>query len=212
VATQQAAGTQTTTKSGKGNASGVVSELSTFWTVKPGHEQELRAAIHRFIDHVRSLPPETNTRTGLRDVRFVIFDNGKRMLFATAFETDWDTYIDDVVLTIGMPYFISWLQPLEEGDRAVAWAEKNGVTKFEPGDPKLDEIMKRAGGEFKAIIQDQQVPAETYDNFLGSYTMPQVTKADRVNRAFQQVLDDPAAAAVLQQQPALKPLLEQAAY
>ena len=40
--------------------------------------------------------------------------------------------------------------------------------------------------------------------------MPQVAKAARVDQAFQQVLDDPAAAAALQQ-PALKPLLEQAA-
>ena len=147
-------------------------------------------------------------RTGLRDVRFVIFDNGTRMLFATAFETDWDTYIDDVVLVIGMPYFIDWLQHLEEGERIVAWAEKAGVTKIESGDPKLDEIMKGAGGEFKAILQDQQVPAETYDNFLGQYTMPQVAKADRVNQAFQQVLDDPAAAQALQAAPALKPLLD----
>ena len=202
---------QVTTKSGKGNVSGVVSELSTFWTVKPGHEEELRAAIQRFMEHVRSLPPETNMRTGLRDVRFVIFDNGTRMLFATGFETDWDTYIDDVVLVVGMPYFIGWLQHLVEGERLVAWAEKAGVTKFESGDPKLDEIMKRAGAEFKAILQDQQVQAETYDNFLGPYTMPQVTKADRVNQAFQQVLDDPAAAQALQAAPALKPLLDQAA-
>ena len=36
-------------------------------------------------------------KTGLRDVRFVIFDNGRRMLFATAFETDWNNYIDDAV-------------------------------------------------------------------------------------------------------------------
>ena len=71
--------------------------------------------------------------------------------------------------------------------------------------------MKRAGGEFKAILQDAQVPAETYDNFLGQYTMPQVTKADRVDQAFQQVLDDPAAAQALQAAPALKPLLDQAA-
>ena len=115
---------QITTKSGKGNVSGVVSELSTFWTVKPGHEEELRAGIQRFMERVRSLPPETNMRTGLRDVRFVIFDNGTRMLFATAFETDWDTYIDDVVLVVGMPYFMDWLQHLEEGERIVAWAEK----------------------------------------------------------------------------------------
>jgi hypothetical protein len=202
---------QTTTKSGKGNVSGVVSELSTFWTIKPGHTEELRAAIKRFIEHVRSLPPDVNMRTGLRDVRFVIFDNGTRMLFATAFETNWDTYIDDVVLVVGMPYFIDWAQHLVEGERIVAWAEKAGVTNIRSGDPKLDEIMRGAGAEFKAILQDQQVQAETYDNFLGSYTMPQVNKADRVNQAFQQVLDDPAAAQALQAAPALQPLLDQAA-
>jgi hypothetical protein len=110
-----------------------------------------------------------------------------------------------------MPYFLGWLQHLEEGDRFDAWAEKAGVTKFEPGDPALEETMKRSGAEFKALIQDQQVQAESYDNFLGQYTLPQVTKADRVNQAFQQVLDDPAGAAALQAAPALKPLLDQAA-
>lgn len=43
-----------TKKSGKGNASGVVSELSLYWTVMPGHEQALRAAIDRFVDRVGS--------------------------------------------------------------------------------------------------------------------------------------------------------------
>ena len=210
MATQEAT-TQITTKSGKGNVAGVVSELSTFWTVKPGHEQELRASLQRFLAHVRSLPPETNMKTGLRDVRFVIFDNGTRMLFATGFETPWDTYIDDVVLTVGMPYFVDWLQHLEEGDALVAWAERNGVTKFDSGDPQLDEIMKRAGGEFKAMIQQQQESAEVYENFTGAYTLPQVNKAARVDQAFQQVLDDPAAAQALQASPALKPLLDQAA-
>jgi hypothetical protein len=202
---------QVTTKSGKGNVSGVVSELSTFWAVKPGHTEELRGAMQRFVKHVRSLPPETNMRTGLRDVRFVIFDNGTRMLFATGFETDWDTYIDDVVLVIGMPYFIDWAQHLVEGERIVGWAEKAGATKLEPGDPKAEEIMKGAGAEFKQILQGQQVQAETYDNFLGQYTMPQVAKDARLEAAFQQVLDDPAGAAALQAAPALKPLLDQAA-
>ena len=73
-------------------------------------------------------------RTGLRDVRFVVFDNGTRMLFATAFETDWDTYIDDVVLVIGMPYFIDWVQHLEEGER----------TRRLGGEERGDEASKRA--------------------------------------------------------------------
>ena len=201
---------QTTTKSGKGNVSGVVSELSTFWTVKPGQEEGLRAGIQKFMNRVASLPPDVNMRTGLRDVRFVIFDNGKRMLFATAFETNWDPYIDDAVLIVGMPYFLEWTQYLEEGKRIEDWVESAGITKLDVNDPALQDVYKQSGHVFKEILQEQQVPAEAYSNSLGQYTMPQVTKAARVDEAFQKVLDDPAAAQALQQ-PALKPLLEQAA-
>jgi hypothetical protein len=41
-------------------------------------------------------------------------------------------------------------------------------------------------------------------------TVKEIRKALRVNKAFQQVLDDPEAATALQQ-PALKPLLDEAA-
>ena len=41
-------------------------------------------------------------------------------------------------------------------------------------------------------------------------TVKEIRKAERVNRAFQQVLDDPEAAEALQH-PALKPLLDEAA-
>ena len=33
-------------------------------------------------------------------MRFVFFDNDTRMLFATAYDGDWDTYIDDFVAKI----------------------------------------------------------------------------------------------------------------
>ena len=33
-------------------------------------------------------------------MRFVFFDNDTRLLFATAFDGDWDTYIDDFVTKI----------------------------------------------------------------------------------------------------------------
>jgi hypothetical protein len=212
MATQEATTMdQVTTKSGKGNVSGVVSELSTFWTVKPGQEEGLRAGIQKFMNRVASLPPEVNMRTGLRDVRFVIFDNGKRMLFATAFETNWDPYIDDAVLIVGMPYFQEWTQYLEEGKRIEDWVESAGITKLDVNDPALQDIYKQSGHVFKAILQEQQVPAEAYSNSLGAYAMPQGTKFARVEEAFQTVLDDPAGAEALQAAPALKPLLDLAA-
>ena len=55
-----------------------------------------------------------------------------------------------------------------------------------------------------------QSPATGYFNNLSAWTMPEIVKAQRLQEAFQQVLDDPAAAEALQH-PALKPLLEQAA-
>ena len=86
-----------------------------------------------------------------------------------------------------------------------------GITKYGPDDPELQKIQKQTGHIFKQILQDLQIPAVAYANSLGQYTMPQVTKAARVDQAFQQVLDDPAGAAALQASPALKPLLDQAA-
>jgi hypothetical protein len=212
MATREATNTnQVTKQSGMGASAGVVSELSLFWTVKPGKEQELRGAIDRFIDRVGSLPPEVSIPTGLRDVRLVVFDNGTRFLFGSSFETDWDNYIDDVLLVVGMPYFLDWLQHLEEGGKLMAWAAENGVTNIDPADPKNAEVVKRSGGQFKALLQERQVPAERYANALGKYTMPEIFKAAALMQAFQQVLDDPAGAAALQAAPALKPLLDQAA-
>ena len=36
----------------------------------------------------------------LHEMRFVFFDNDTRMLFATSFDGDWDTYIDDFIALI----------------------------------------------------------------------------------------------------------------
>src|SRR5262249_52871918 len=68
-------------KSGKGLSQGVTSELTAFFGVKPGHEEELRAACARFADHCRTLDPQAHMKTGLRDTRHVIFDNGQQLLW-----------------------------------------------------------------------------------------------------------------------------------
>ena len=49
-----------------------------------------------------------------------------------------------------------------------------------------------------------------YFNALSDITIPQAKKAQRLQQAFQKVLDNPDAEKALQH-PALKPLLEQAA-
>ena len=43
-----------TKKSGVGNSHGVISEVSAYMTVKPGHEEEARAAAGRFGEMLRN--------------------------------------------------------------------------------------------------------------------------------------------------------------
>ncbi|CAM5722982.1 hypothetical protein [Streptomyces hirsutus] len=202
--------TKTNVKSGKGLSDGVISELATYWNVLPGHEDELRAATQRFADVLRQIPPDKNIHTGLRDSRHVIFDNGQRLMWATTFENDWDPYFDDFV-QIGVEHFLDWLQHTAQYTDVSAWVESSGgVEKFRLDNPDIEAQMKRTVGGLKAIVQSVQSPATGYFNQLSAWTMPQIVKAQRLQEAFQQVLDDSRAAEALQH-PALKPLLEMAA-
>jgi hypothetical protein len=59
-------------------------------------------------------------------------------------------------------------------------------------------------------LQSAQVQAAYYLDIFSSKTSSEIMKAGQVARAFQHVLDDPAAEQALQHS-ALRPLLEQAA-
>lgn len=200
---------QGTKKSGKGNSHGVISEVSAYMTVKPGHEEEARAAAARFGEMLRNSAWEDLQKTGLRDARLVNFDNGKRLMFASGFETEWDPYVDDAILVVGLQHFMDWLQHTVEAEELVA-SVKSLAGGVDENDPAYAEKVKPAGPQLKAVIQKIQTPATTYFNALNDLTLPQIKKAQRLQEAFQRVLDDPAAQEALQH-PALKPLLEQAA-
>jgi hypothetical protein len=207
---EEAMTSDVTRKSGKGLSYGLVSELATYWHVLPGHEDELRAATQRFADVLSGVPAEKNIHTGLRDSRHVIFDNGARLMWATTFENDWDPYFDDFVM-IGIEHFLDWMQHTTQYTDVSAWLESSGGPEtFRLDNPELEAQMKQTVGGLKAIVQSVQSPATGYFNNVSAWTMPQIIKAQRLHEAFQQVLDDPAAAEALQH-PALKPLLEQAA-
>jgi hypothetical protein len=197
-------------KSGLGLSDGVVSELATFWEVLPGHEDELRAATERFASTLSAVDRDKNLHTGLRDQRHVIFDNGTRLMWATTFENDWDPYFEDFV-QIGIHHFLDWMQHTAQYTHVTEWLEESGgADKFRLDNPDIEAQMKRSVPGLKAIVSSVQSPATGYFNNLREYTMPEIVKGQRVNAAFQQVLDDPAAAEALQH-PALKPLLDQAA-
>lgn len=204
-------------KSGKGLSDGVVTELFTFWEVRPGHEEDVRAGVRRFNHNLHTAPIEETIKTGLRDSRFVLYDGGKRLIWCTTFESDWDPYIEDALVVVGIDHFLNWLQYTTAFETVQEWArESGGVETLRAGagsyasNPEIEKKVRASSGGLKQIIMSAQVRAASYFNAIADLTHPEIRKASRLNEAFQRVLDDPAAAEALQH-PALKPLLELAA-
>ena len=76
---------------------GKISELTIIVPLVPGGAKRLRA----FLSLLKGNLSQGASKVGtLHDMRFVFFDNDTRLLFATAFDGDWDTYIDDFVAKI----------------------------------------------------------------------------------------------------------------
>jgi hypothetical protein len=178
-----------TKKGGKGNTYGVVSEVSAFFHVKPGHADQLAAACGRFHQKLKNGPEAFHHRFGLRDMRHVIFDNGTRLAWITAFETDWDPYIDDSLNTLGLQTWIDWFQHCEE---------------FPEG------FEKYSNEQVKAFIQSAQVRSTGFFRTINDMTMPEIRKGQRVHKALEKVIGAPGGPEALEQ-PVLKPLLEEAA-
>jgi hypothetical protein len=164
---------------------GSTSEFTLFFHVKPGHEREIRDAIDVLQNSPGYRPGDYNLPiSSIHEARFALFDDDTRLLFATSFDGPWDAYMDDFAGS-----------PLGNFDAIFRHTEEYH------GLPDVAAI--------KAFILSAQVSASGYARNYGG-SVKEIQKAARVNDAFQQVLDDPAAAEALQH-PALKPLLDQAA-
>ena len=79
-----------------GKQSGNVSELTAIATLKPGGADRLR----RIFDLTDGNMDGAQRVSTLHDMRFVFFDNDTRILFATTYDGDWDTYINDFATKI----------------------------------------------------------------------------------------------------------------
>ena len=88
--------TQALTTNRVGLRSGEVSELTVIAPLKPGGADHLRAALRASEGRDSGI-----SKVGsVHDLRWVIFDNDTRVLFATAYDGDWDAYIDDFATKI----------------------------------------------------------------------------------------------------------------
>jgi hypothetical protein len=203
--------TEFSIKSGVGRSDRTTSELATFFRVRPGHEDELREAVALFEQRVRESPPAETVHTGLRSTRHVIFDEGTRLLWCTTFETDFDPYFDDALLTVGVANFIEWIQHTIEGEAIIDWFERNGgAAAFDKSNPDYTEVARRALPELKAIITTVQVGAAAYFESMSTWTMTEIIQSAALREAFDKVLEHPDAEQALQH-PALAPVLKLAA-
>ena len=86
------------------------SELTIIVPLAPGGAKRLRTFLQLLGGNLS--PGATKVGT-LHDMRFVFFDDDTRMLFATSFDGDWDTYIDDFVTLI--PDYLDIIDSAWEG-------------------------------------------------------------------------------------------------
>jgi hypothetical protein len=75
---------------------GQISELTVIAPLKPGGAARLRAILASTGGHFQ-LADKVGT---VHDMRFVFIDNDTRLLFATAYDGDWDHYINDFATLI----------------------------------------------------------------------------------------------------------------
>ena len=170
-----------------GMSVGPTSEFSLFFRVKPGEGAALRGALHDLQDTPGYRPGDYGMAiTSIHEARFVLFDDDTRLAFITSFDGPWESYMEDFFTsgpTLGLFDVIF-----------------RHVEGYE-GLPDLAAV--------RAFVLGAEVSAAAYARNYGG-TVKEIRKAQRVNHAFQQVLDHPQAAEALQH-PALKPLLEEAA-
>jgi hypothetical protein len=187
----------TATTARPGLKDGVAGEFTVFATIRPGHADALRADLAA----IRSTSAGEGNRAAMRqigtlhDARHVIFDNDTRLLFASVFDGSWDTYIDDFGKT-------------EVG------------TNFERVFSHTEGFPGISDPHVKEWFVSQQAAAEVFATSYPDLTVQQIWKDQRVNEAFQAVLDsaefraalqDPANAALVAS-PAFQRLLDEASH
>ncbi|MFF4225181.1 hypothetical protein ACFYZH_20305 [Streptomyces abikoensis] len=178
-----------------GRSDGVCSEFTVYTEIKPGHADALR----KDLAALSSGSSDKDSRAALRqigtlhDARHVIFDNDTRFMFASVFDGSWDTYIDDFAQT-------------------VVGANFDKIFSHSVGFPGV------ADPGVKDWFVAHQAPAEAFVSSYPDLTVQQIWKDQRVDDAFQEVLDTPEFRAMLDNPanaelvatPAFQKLLEEA--
>ena len=127
-------------KSGKGLSQGVLSEMSTFFSIRPGHVEELYAAIQRFGAATREAAKKAGKSGGAHDVRFVIFDNGSGCCGPHPSRPTGIPISMTRIAVQGQDMFVDWMQHTVEA-----------ITQYPDG------IDRLSSAEIKQFLQSAQV-------------------------------------------------------
>src|SRR3954465_8071442 len=166
---------------------GPVSEFSLFFRVKDGEGENLRTALRDLQDTPGYRPGDYGMAVEtIHEARFVLFEDDTRLAFITSFDGTWGAYMEG---------FFTWGPTLALFD--VIFRHVEGYD----GLPDVAAV--------RAFVLGAEEPAAAYARNYGG-TVKEIRKAQRVNSAFQQVLDHPQAVEFLRH-PALRPLLDEAA-
>ena len=111
-----------------GSRQGTVSELTLMLTFAPGGARRLRALLQA---HNGNFDDADKVGT-VHNMRFVYLDNDTKLLFATAYDGDWDPYIDDFatkipdIMDVAFSAFEGW--PGIHSPEVKDWIAKHQVT------------------------------------------------------------------------------------
>ena len=153
---------------------GPTSEFSLFFRVKPGEGESLRAALRDLQNTPGYRPGDYGMAIKtIHEARFVLFDDDTRLAFITSFDGPWDAYMED--------FFTS----------GPTLALFDVIFRHAEGYDGLPDLAA-----VKAFVLGAQQTAAAYARNYGG-TVKEIRKAQRVNAAFQQVLDHPEAAEAL---------------
>ena len=140
---------------------GKVSELTAIINVAPGGAKRLRALLNLLGGNFQGAD-KVGT---LHDMRFVFLDNDTKLLFATTYDGDWDTYIDDFSTKI--PDALD-----------VLFSNMEGYPKKGMHDPAI-----------KDWIASHQLTADAWYVASPNLTVPEARRLEKVGKAVDELLD-----------------------
>jgi hypothetical protein len=138
---------------------GKVSELTIIVPLAPGGAERTRAFLRLLGGNLAG----ADKVGSVHDMRFVFLDNDTRMLFATAYDGDWDAYIDDFVTKI--PDYLDIIDS--------AWEGWPGIRS----------------PHAKDYLAEHQITAEGWYVGNPDLTVPETRRLQRIGQAVEEFLD-----------------------